>query len=147
MVAPQWSSCLENEYQIRKEAIKLTRTQNLSIAAALWANYRNERHWMEHWVTLLTIANTSCGSPKKAAIAGHPQSQPASAFTTPASPQKGEMQGQEAERSKGKGKSKASSSSKGLQKFPGVAEDGLPLLPPIAMPETSRLPGSVSTSR
>ena len=59
LVVPQWSHCLEYEFQIRKEAISLTRSRGLSIQSALWSVYRNEHHRMEHWVTLLTIANAA----------------------------------------------------------------------------------------
>ena len=36
MVVPAWNHCLEHEYQIRKEAVCLSRTQGLPIQAALW---------------------------------------------------------------------------------------------------------------
>ena len=38
------------------------REQGYSIQAALWATYRNQEHRMKHWVTLLSIANSRCGT-------------------------------------------------------------------------------------
>ena len=51
---------MEYEFQFRREAKKLFREQGNSIQAALWATYRKQEHRMEHWVTLLTIANSRC---------------------------------------------------------------------------------------
>ena len=68
MIVPQWSHCLEYEFQVRKAAIQLTRSQGLQIQKALWSVYRNEQHRMEHWVTLLTIANAAAPSSPNAAL-------------------------------------------------------------------------------
>ena len=59
LVVSQWTHCFEYEFQIRKEVIALTRSRGLPIASALWSVYRNEPHRVEHWVTLLTIANAA----------------------------------------------------------------------------------------
>ena len=65
--APTWAHCMEHEFQLRREAMKLCREQGHSIQAALWAAYRNQEHRMKHWVTLLSIANSRCDSiPDKA---------------------------------------------------------------------------------
>ena len=58
--APIWAHCMEYEFQLRREAMKLCREQGYSIQAALWAAYRNQEHRMKHWITLLSIANTRC---------------------------------------------------------------------------------------
>ena len=59
MVVPLWSHCLDYEFQLRKQAIKLHRTQGFSIQRALWSAYNDEHHRMKHWVTLLSTANSS----------------------------------------------------------------------------------------
>ena len=56
--APVWTHCMEIEFQLRRDAMKLCREQGYSIQAALWATYRNQEHRMKHWVTLLSIANS-----------------------------------------------------------------------------------------
>ena len=58
--APIWAHCMEYEFQLRREAMKLCREQGYSIQAASWAAYRNQEHRMKHWITLLSIANTRC---------------------------------------------------------------------------------------
>ena len=55
-----WAHCMEYEFQLRREAMKLCREQGYSIQAALWAAYRNQEHRMKHWITLLSVANTRC---------------------------------------------------------------------------------------
>ena len=66
--APVWTHCMEHEFQLRRDAMKLCREQGYSIQAALWATYRNQEHRMKHWVTLLSIANSrSDGISDKAA--------------------------------------------------------------------------------
>ena len=57
LAGPDWDSCQEHEFQLRKEAFRLTREEGLSIAAALWQAYRSPQHRMEHWITFLTVAN------------------------------------------------------------------------------------------
>ena len=65
---PKWSHCLECEFQVRKDAIKLTRSQGFPLGRALWTVYRNEQHRMEHWVTLITIANASSAASSTPAL-------------------------------------------------------------------------------
>ena len=58
MIVPNWTHCLEFEFQLRKEALRLTREEGQSIWRALWAAYRDPHRRIEHWLTLLTIANS-----------------------------------------------------------------------------------------
>ena len=57
MVLPRWEHCLEYEYQVRKEAIRLTVEENYSIQAALWHAFEDQQHCLSHWVQFLTLAN------------------------------------------------------------------------------------------
>ena len=57
LVVPRWEHCLEYEFQLRKEAIRLTVEENFSIQAALWHAFEDQQHKLTHWVQLLTIAN------------------------------------------------------------------------------------------
>ena len=41
MVVPEWAHCLEYEFQIRKEALRLVREEGQSIEKALWTAYQN----------------------------------------------------------------------------------------------------------
>ena len=59
MVMPTWEHCFECEYQLSKEAIRLTWSKVFPIFRALWAACQDEHHRMEHCVTLLTIASGS----------------------------------------------------------------------------------------
>ena len=140
MVVPQWSHCLEYEFQIRKDAIRLTRLQGRPIATPLWTVYRNEQHRMDHWVTLLTIANASSSSSvppamasqmaamqkQIAALQGRDRSRtPAgkgkkTAIAWQPQPQLALMN-QEPAAQKGKGKAKKGKSSKGKGKGPAPA--------------------------
>ena len=56
MIGPKWDHCLEYEYQVRRQAIKLCVRKGYSFQSAWWTVYRDVEHMMEHWV-LLTIAN------------------------------------------------------------------------------------------
>ena len=56
-MAPVWTDCLEYEFQLRKEAFRLTREEGHGIEAALNAALKDPQHRMEHWVTSLTVAN------------------------------------------------------------------------------------------
>ena len=64
LVVPRWEHCLEYEFQLRKEAIRLTVEENFSIQAALWHAFEDQQHKLTHWVQLLTIANAqqACSS-------------------------------------------------------------------------------------
>ena len=52
---PRWEHCLDYEFQIRNEAMKLVRIKGYPIRAELSAAYHDQAHRMEHWITLLTI--------------------------------------------------------------------------------------------
>ena len=56
--APVSTHCMEYEFQLRRDAMKLPREQGDSTQAAPWATYRNQVHRMKHWVTLLSIVNS-----------------------------------------------------------------------------------------
>ena len=64
MVGPDWNHCLEHEFQLRKEALRLIRDQGVSIQQALWAAYADPQHRMKHWITCLTVANSRSQSSK-----------------------------------------------------------------------------------
>ena len=57
LVVPRWEHCLEYEYPLRKEAIRLTVEENFCLQAALWHTFEDQQHKHTHWVQLLTIAN------------------------------------------------------------------------------------------
>ena len=57
MVGPDWNHCLEYEFQLRKEALRLIRDQGVSIQQALWPAYADPQHRMKHWIMFLTVAN------------------------------------------------------------------------------------------
>ena len=59
IIVPKWEHCLEYEYQVRRQAIKLCVRKGFSFQSASWSVYRDVEHRMEHWVQLLTIANSS----------------------------------------------------------------------------------------
>ena len=58
-IVPKWDHCLECEYQVRRQAIKLCVRKGYSFRSAWWTVYRDVEHRMEHWVQLLTIANSN----------------------------------------------------------------------------------------
>ena len=53
---PAWTHCLEYEYQLRKEALRLCFEEGFSIQGALWSAYADPQHRMKHWIQLLAIA-------------------------------------------------------------------------------------------
>ena len=55
---PKWSHCVCHEFELRKEAIKLTRNCGMLFQAAPTAAWRNDEHRMEHWILLWTTANS-----------------------------------------------------------------------------------------
>ena len=59
MIVPKWDHFLEHEYQVRRQGIKLCIRKGYSFQSAWWTVYRDVEHRMEHWVQLLTIANSS----------------------------------------------------------------------------------------
>ena len=50
---------MEYEYQVRRQAIKLCVRRGYWFQSAWWTVYRDVEHRMEHWVQLLTIANSN----------------------------------------------------------------------------------------
>ena len=59
MIVPKWEHCLEYEYQVRSQAIQLCVRKGYSFQSAWWTVHRDVEHRMEHWMQLLTIANSS----------------------------------------------------------------------------------------
>ena len=59
MIVPKWDHCLEYEYQVRRQATKLCVRKGYSFQSAWWTVCRVVEHRMEHWVQLLTIANSN----------------------------------------------------------------------------------------
>ena len=57
LAGPDWKDCLEYEFQLRKEAYRLTREQGVGIQSALHTALADPQHRMEHWITFLTVAN------------------------------------------------------------------------------------------
>ena len=49
---------MEYEFQLCKEALRPTREEGQFIEAAVWAACRDPHHRIEHWLTLLSIANS-----------------------------------------------------------------------------------------
>ena len=64
MIVPNRAHCLEYEFQLRKEVLKLVREEGQSIEKALWSAYNNPQNRIEHWLTLLTIANSGATNMK-----------------------------------------------------------------------------------
>ena len=62
LIVPDWNHCSGYELQLRKEALRLVREAKYSIEKALWTAYNNQHHRIEHWLTLLTIANAGGAS-------------------------------------------------------------------------------------
>ena len=52
------NEAVKHEQELPNEAVRLIVERGFSIQQALWAAYRNNHHKMEHWQTLLTIANS-----------------------------------------------------------------------------------------
>ena len=74
---------LRNKYQVMshmwlcKEALRLTREEGQAIEKALWATYRDPHHRIEHWLTLLTIANSGGSTTTTEASSSSSSSNPA----------------------------------------------------------------------
>ena len=58
VLAPDWNSCLEYEFQLRKQACKVIRESQKPIAAALREAYEDPQHRMTHWISLLSLSNS-----------------------------------------------------------------------------------------
>ena len=59
---PAWTHCLEYEYQLRKEALRLCFEDGYSIQEALWSAYADPQLRMKHWIQLLAVANSKSSS-------------------------------------------------------------------------------------
>ena len=120
VMAPVWTDCLEYEFQLRKEAFRLTREEGLGIEAALNAALKDPQHRMEHWVTSLTVANAKAAreatSNKKRERSRTPRSNKKVLALTDGSVQSSSSQGPKG-KSKGKGQNKSQSASKGKKGF------------------------------
>ena len=57
VLAPDWNSCLEYEFQLRKQACKIIREFQKPIATALREAYEDPQHRMSHWISLLSLSN------------------------------------------------------------------------------------------
>ena len=75
MVVPEWAHCLEYEFQTRKEALRLVREEGPSIEKALWAAYQNPHHRIEHWLTLLSNANSGVTKSSSSSSSSNPADQ------------------------------------------------------------------------
>ena len=59
MIVPKVEHCLEYEYHVRRQAIKLCVRKGSSLQSAWWSVYRDAEHRMEHWMQMLTTANSN----------------------------------------------------------------------------------------
>ena len=57
LVIPPWNQCLNNEFNIRKDAVRRCMEEGFSIKDALWHTLSDNEHRMQHWILKLTIAN------------------------------------------------------------------------------------------
>ena len=57
LIAPKWSYCLNYEFELRKEAIKICKERSLGIKEALWKVLGDVEHRMKHWLQLVAIPN------------------------------------------------------------------------------------------
>ena len=65
MVGPDWNQCLEYDFQLRKEALRLIRDHGVSIQQALWAAYADPQHRMKRWITFFNRSLTRTVSPPR----------------------------------------------------------------------------------
>ena len=72
LVQPSWSHCLSYEYHLQKEACKRCRTRSMDIAAALQSSCEDNEHRTQHWVQLVTMANSAEGTDFGQSRFGHP---------------------------------------------------------------------------
>ena len=59
---PAWTHCLEYEFQLRKEALRLCFEEGYGIQEALWSALADPQHRMKHWIQLLAVANSKSSS-------------------------------------------------------------------------------------
>ena len=64
LIAPKWSYCLNYEFELRKEAIKICKERSLGIKEALWKVLGDMEHRMKHWLQLVAIPNAPEASNK-----------------------------------------------------------------------------------
>ena len=57
LVIPLWNQCLNNEFNIRKDAVRLCMEEGFALKDALWHVLADKEHRMQHWILKLTIAN------------------------------------------------------------------------------------------
>ena len=57
LVIPPWNQCLNYEFNIRKEAVRLCMEEGFALKDALWHVLADKEHRMQHWILKLTIAN------------------------------------------------------------------------------------------
>ena len=57
LVIPPWTQCLNYEYNIRKDAVRLCMEEGFALKDALWHVLADKEHRMQHWILKLTIAN------------------------------------------------------------------------------------------
>ena len=49
VIRAEWSLRMGYELELRKEAIRLTKEQRMSIQQAMWTAYREKQHHLENW--------------------------------------------------------------------------------------------------
>ena len=60
LVAPPWSYCLSYELELRREAYKKCREQNMGVPSRCVCEAHGEsEHRMLHWLQLVSLANSS----------------------------------------------------------------------------------------
>ena len=57
LVIPPWNQCLNYEFNIRKDAVRLCMEEGFALKDALWHVLADKEHRMQHWILKLTIAN------------------------------------------------------------------------------------------
>ena len=50
LILPPWSECLNYEFQIRKEAVRLCMEEGFSIKDSLWHTLADKERRMQHWI-------------------------------------------------------------------------------------------------
>ena len=55
VIKPEWVLCMGYELELRREAIRLTKEQRMSIQQAMWAAYRDQQHRLENWSNFLKL--------------------------------------------------------------------------------------------
>ena len=64
LVVPPLNQCLNNEFNIREDAVRLCMEEGFSIKDALWHTLADKEHRMQHWIPKLSIANSRQDSSK-----------------------------------------------------------------------------------